>query len=257
MLEAWDKLDKDKGTSMKQEDTILRLVELENDVQYQEFATETEPEFRHIPGKVPILISAPHGAVQTRDGKPKDEDEYTAGFACLLGEKTNAHVLYARRKSATDPNAAPKAPYKSYLQEITANNKIQFVIDLHGAKDTRPFGIALGTIYGKSCTKEERKAIIKVFGGLGFLEDNSGLLCLDIDKALPAVGDEKRVTITRFCHDLNISAAQIELNAHLRIPERREDATNSKIPFKGNQELITKAVTALSDIVFLLEKMYS
>ena len=242
---------------MKDEEVITRLIELENDVRYQEFASESEPEYRHIAGKVPVLVSAPHAAVQTRNGKPKDEDEFTAGFARLLGEKTNAHVLYARRKSATDPNAAPDAPYKAYLQEIISNNKIQFVIDLHGAKDTRPFGIALGTMYGESCSKEERQTIIKVFEDFGFSEKNSGLLCLDSDKALPAVGDDQRIPITRFCNDLSISAAQIELNAYLRIPQRREDATNSKVPFEGSKEMIEKAVATLSEIVFSLEKCYS
>jgi hypothetical protein len=113
-----------------------RLMELETDIRYQEYATGTEPEYQYTAGTRPILISAPHGAAHTRDGSSKDEDEYTAGMARLLGERTNAHILYARRKSATDPNAYPCAPYKKYLQEIISKNQIRFVIDLHGAKDS-------------------------------------------------------------------------------------------------------------------------
>ena len=113
VLEAWDKLE-----GSMNEEIIPRLIELEKDVRYQDSASDTEPQYLHIAGKVPVLISAPHGAVHTRDGKPKEEDEYTAGLARLLGERTKAHVLYSRRKSATDPNADPQAPYKKYLEEI-------------------------------------------------------------------------------------------------------------------------------------------
>ncbi len=116
VLEAWDKMEKDQGIMMKDDEITSRLIELENDVRYQEVATETEPEFLYLAGKLPVLISAPHGAVHTRDGKPKEEDEYTAGFAQLLGQITNSHILYSRRKSATDPNADLEAPYKKYLQ---------------------------------------------------------------------------------------------------------------------------------------------
>lgn len=249
-------LNKDEGDMMKDEEIISRLIELENDVRYQEFATETEPEFTYIAGKIPVLISAPHGAVHTRDEKPKEEDEYTAGFAQLLGQITNAHILYSRRKSATDPNAAPQAPYKKYLEKIISENKVRFVIDLHGANEKRSFDIALGTLHGKSCTKKERQIIIQVFEAFGVLDQSSGPFRLDIDNELPAVGDDKRVTITRFCHELKISAAQIELNAILRIPKRRDDATNSDMQFEGNKELIGKAVTALSEMVLLLGKQY-
>lgn len=242
---------------MKDEEVISRLIEFEDDIRYQESASEDEPEYRHIAGKSPILVSAPHGAVHTRDGKLKEEDEFTAGFAQLLGEKTNAHVLYARRKSLSDPNVDPEAPYKKYLEEILTSNEIRVVIDLHGANEKKLFGIALGTMRGESCTEEERQIIIKVLESFGFLKDNKGLSCLDVDNAFPAMGDENRIPITRFCHELNISAAQIELNAHLRIPQRREDATHANVPFEGSKEMIGKAVRALSEVVFSLEKHYS
>jgi hypothetical protein len=257
VLEAWGKLEKDQGIMKKDEEITSRLIDLENDVRYQEAASETEPEYLYIAGKLPILISAPHGAVHTRDGKPKEEDEYTAGFAQLLGQITNSHILYSRRKSATDPNADPEAPYKKYLQEIISKNKVRFVIDLHGANENRTFGIALGTLHGESCTEAELQIIIKAFEDFGFSTDKSGLFRLDIDNELPAVGDKKRVPITRFLHELCISAAQIELNAHLRIPIRREDATNSNVPFEGNKEMIGKAFSALSAMILSFEKHYS
>ena len=249
VLEAWDRMEKGNGTLMKHEDITSRLKELENDVRYQELANETEPEFRHIAGKLPILISAPHGAVHTRDGKSKEEDEYTAGLAQLLGERTNAHVLYSRRKSATDPNVDPQAPYKKFLEEILSSNKIRFVIDLHGANANSEFGVAIGTMHGKSCSTDDKLTIINTFGKYGFTADGERLSGLDIDNKFSAEGNDKREPITRFCYQLSISAAQLEVNAHLRIPVRRDDATNHNNPFSGDPKRIANLVDSLSEIV--------
>lgn len=249
VLEAWDKLAKDQGTMLKGEEITSRLIELENDVRYQELASETEPEYRYIAGKVPILISAPHGAVHTRDGKPKEEDEYTAGFARLLGEKTNAHVLYARRRSSTDPNADPRALYKKHLEEIISGNKIRFVIDLHGANANSNFGVALGTMHGKSCSTEDRIMILNIFRKYAMGEDGELFSRLDVDNKFPAEGNNGREPITKFCYRLSIPAVQLEINAHLRIPIRRDDATNHHIPFSGDQKLIANLVDSLSEIV--------
>jgi hypothetical protein len=245
-------MEKDQGITMKDDEITSRLIELENDVRYQEVATETEPEFLYIAGKLPVLISAPHGAVHTRDGKPKEEDEYTAGLAQLLGERTNAHVLYSRRKSTTDPNVDSQAPYKNYLQEIISSNQIRFVIDLHGARAKSDFGVAVGTMHGKSCSTDEKLRIINTFGKYGFTEGGERLSKLDIDKAFSAEGNDSREPITKFCYRLSVPAAQLEINAHLRIPIRRDDATNHHIPFSGDSKLIDNLVDTLSEMVNLL-----
>jgi hypothetical protein len=120
-----------KNEGFMKEEIISRLIEFEDDVWYQEFAGETEPEYLYIADKVPVLISASHGAVHNRDEMLKEEDEYTAGFARLLGYRTNGHVLNSRRKPTTDPNADSQSPYKKYLGKIIIDNRIKFVIDLH------------------------------------------------------------------------------------------------------------------------------
>jgi len=233
---------------MSNEDILSQLIELEKNVRYQDFSSETEPEFLYEPGKIPILISAPHGAVHTRNSD-KEEDEYTAGLARLIGRKTAAHVLYARRKSRTDPNADPDAPYKAVLQQIVGENAIRFVMDLHGAKSNSDLGVALGTMRGKSCSAIDKLLIINIFRKYAIIEEGELLSRLDVDVKFPAEGNNGREPITKFCHRIDVPAAQFEINAHLRIPIRREDATNHNIPFSGNPELITNLVEALSDIV--------
>lgn len=230
------------------DDLIRELVELEKDVKYQEYAGEGESEYCHIAGSLPILISAPHGAAHTRD-RYKEEDEYTAGLARLVGEKTGAHVLYARRKSKTDPNADLNAPYKKSLEQIIREHSIKFVVDLHGANPERNFGVAIGTMHGKSCSEKDRQTIISVFTKHGISEKGNRLFRLDNDNKLPAEGDNNREPITKFCHRISVSAAQLEINAHLRIPSRRKDAFHHNEPFSGEPELITILVNALTEIV--------
>ena len=231
---------------------IEQLVDFEKDVLYQEYPGSQEPECLLIPGNIPILLSAPHGAVHTRDGKDKEEDEYTAGIARLVAARTGAHVIYARRKSRTDPNTDPNAPYKKTLLKIVHENNINFVLDLHGANKDRDFGIALGTIRGQSCTEEERKVILTTFKKHGIAKSGDHLSRLDLDLQFAGAGNDHRETIIKFCHENSIHAAQIEINAWLRIPVRREDASDSDKEFKGDEQLIRNLVEALSDIVALL-----
>ena len=230
-------------------DPIEQLVELENDILYQEYADDKQPEYVYLKGNIPVLLSAPHGAVQTRAGKIKEEDEYTAGLARLIGNRTGAHVIYVRRKSRTDPNADATAPYKQTLRQIVQENKINFVLDLHGANKDRDFGIALGTMNGKSCSEEERQIIVKTFEKYEISEAGNGLSRLDVDQLLPGEGNDRREPIVKFCHRNSLPAVQIEINAWLRIPVRRADASTPDKSFKGDQRLIINIIEALSDIV--------
>ncbi len=99
--------------------TVLeRLVALEEDVTYREPPADGGPPFRYQSGRLPILLSAPHGAAHRRDGRLKREDEYTAAFARLVAERAGAHVLYAFAQSESDPNYDRESPYKAALAEL-------------------------------------------------------------------------------------------------------------------------------------------
>jgi len=67
-------------------DPILKEIEkIESEkINYQELSDDY---FEIIQGKIPILLSAPHGARPYRNGKPRNvgEDEYTASIAIMLG----------------------------------------------------------------------------------------------------------------------------------------------------------------------------
>ncbi len=203
---------------------IRRLIDLEADVCYREAAGPHEPEFEHEAGSLPVLISAPHGAVHRRNGTDKQEDDYTAGLARLVAELSGAHALYARRRSRSDPNWDRGVPYKLRLADIVRRAGIRFVLDLHGAAQRRPFGIALGTLRGESCPAH-RPAIIAAFGEAGFSPSARGQARLDVDRFFTASGKDGQETVTRYAWaSLGVPAAQIEINECLRVVAARADA---------------------------------
>jgi hypothetical protein len=230
---------------------LTRLLELEEDVRYQELASESEPEFLYVEGQIPVLLSAPHGAVHTRRGKEKEEDEYTAGLARLLGELTGAHVLYARRKSLCDPNYYPGGAYKRLLSEVCRSSEIGFILDIHGTSSRRPFGIELGTACGQSCP-DQKALLVEVLEKHGYCESNPpGATRLWIDHLFTGGGSDQIETVTRFAWKrLRIPAAQVEINGRLRIPRRKPDSSSWNTSFRGDPAgimLVIRAFTMLVD----------
>ena len=230
-------------------DLLHRLVELETDVRYQGFAERGLADFNYKPGLIPVLLSAPHGTVHTRLEKPKQEDEYTSGFAQLVAEMTDAHVIFARYRSKTDPNWYSAIPYKDMLREVVEGEDIRFVLDIHGVAEHRKFGIAIGTLHGKSCPKH-RSIIIRILNKFGFNQDAFEVLHrLDLDRAFTAEGIKGQETITRYVwENLTVPAAQFELHPSLRIVERRPEATEPK-PFQGVPEMIEVTINFFATLV--------
>jgi len=229
-------------------DLLAHLVALETDVRYQEPPKEGEPRIGLLPGSLPILLSAPHAAVHTRRGELKEEEEFTAALACLVARRTGAHALYLRRRSPTDPNWDPDVPYKRRLSRIAARDELRFVFDIHGTAPDRPFGVALGTMEGRSCP-EQRDGIVQRLNACGFRRDAAFPDRLDVDHTFTAQGLDDQETVTAFVSQrLGVPAAQIELHPLLRVVERREDATLPR-PFHGDPERIERTVGALVSLV--------
>jgi hypothetical protein len=238
-------------------DLLERLVALEADVLYREPAGEEEPRIGSLPGTTPVLLSAPHGAIHTRRGELKEEEEFTAALACLVAGLTDAHALYARRKSPTDPNWYRDVPYKRRLRRIVAGDGIAFVLDIHGTAPSRELGVALGTMHGRSCP-EHRGLIIRRLEERGFRQRGDGvdyvdhidcLDTLDVDETFTAAGLDGQETVTAFAWEtLGVPSAQLELRPGLRVVERRADATLPR-PFHADPRRIKRIVQVLVDVV--------
>ena len=227
-------------------ETLARLLELEAAIHYKTPAPEGQPDFCYHPGRAPLLISAPHGAAHTRRGKLKDEEDFTAALAVLLAERTGAHAICTCWQSATDANFAPDAPYKQALAAAVRRWRIRFVLDLHGAAFHHEFGLALGTLNGVSCPADW---LLTPLAAFGFGTSGAWLSRLDVDETFTGVGRSDQETITRFVHEqLHIPAAQIEINALLRVV-RRQAAASEREPFAGPPEEIERCAAALAALV--------
>lgn len=232
------------------------LVRLESEISYRVPPPPGAYEFDYLPGNIPVLLSAPHAARHLRQGELKDEDEYTAAIAKLVAEFTGAHVLYATHQSGTDPNRYPGVPYKQKLMTITQAVPVGFVLDIHGAAHRRPFGLALGTMHGQSCP-QQRQLILDTLADYGFAPHLSGLASVDVDHAFPAAGSEQVETVTRYVwQELHIPAAQLEINAALRIVVRKADASLPK-PYQGDPSYIERTVIAITAVVRALSRSLS
>lgn len=206
-------------------------------------------EFTYKVGNYPVLLSAPHASAHTRNLKAKQEDEFTGALVLLLATMTGAHAIYASHKSSSDPNSVKDGLYKENLSKVIVKNKIVFVVDIHGADENRPFGIAIGTMKGSSCPETLRIKIINSFQKHGLSKDaKEPLMRIDIDRTFPAASNE---TVTKYIWNKHkIPVIQIEINAHLRIVERMPSATTKK-PFKGDAEKILRTINSIKEVIFL------
>ncbi|MCB8981400.1 MAG: hypothetical protein H6657_28675 [Ardenticatenaceae bacterium] len=235
-----------------------RLMDLETAVSYTTPPPEGERPFVYRPGDLPILVSAPHATVHQRCQREKGEEEFTGALAQLLGETTGAHTLYSRYRSNDDPNWDRDSPYKTALQNIVQDQGIGFVLDLHGMSNRHKFGLALGTMNGRSCPDFEPLILETVQAQ--FQQTSQGIARnfteLRWDHFVlnhpRFTGGVANYTITRFASEqLGIPALQIELCSSARVVERRP-FSQWKTPFRGQPEAIEQAVALLQSLVATL-----
>jgi hypothetical protein len=195
----------------------------EAQVRYQDDPPRGQAAFRYLPGSRPVLISAPHGARHWRYGGWKGEDEYTAALAHLLATESGAHALYTVRRIQPDPNFEDESDYKRTLARLMWEHDIELVLDLHGARRGRDFGLELGTMSGITCPDYEA-TIIHHLEWQGFARDHRRSLDrLWVNRLFK--GGARQRTVTRFVWErCGVNAAQIEINAHLRVVRRKPDA---------------------------------
>lgn len=241
-------------------DVLARLEQLEAAILYNSPPTDGEAAFRFTPGTYPVLISAPHGAAHRRDGRFKQEDEYTAALAQLIAERTGASALYAWARSDDDPNWNKFSPYKEQLRRLVTARNVRFIIDLHGMSNRHKFGIAVGTMCGASCPQQHEILIHETLVAEGFRpvsvaearefpELQSDCFIINHHRF---TGGLTSHTVTRYAaQELGVHAAQLEICAALRIVRRR---ATDKWPgdFRGDPVGILRVVAALERLVRLL-----
>ena len=216
-------------------------------IQYQK---EQDDYYEYKKGKIPILISAPHGAKHLRNGSWKEEDEYTAGIAIKLAEMTGAHVIYVKNATKEDSNHDLETKFKDKIREIVKEHGIKFIADIHGANSNRPFKVSVGIINDEDekCSSPSFKDIIQetfktfqndIFNLCNFSASKSG-------------------TVTSFAKNiLNIEAAQFEINSKFRIAERKPDSAYSKkgdSEYKADENNVIELMSLLKEMVLRINQ---
>lgn len=231
---------------------LFQLIELEDRIQYRTPAGPDESEFVYLPGRLPVLLSAPHGAAHQRQDRLKKEDEFTAALACWVAAQTGAQALYVHRQTSVDHSYHRDTLYKQFLAGLARQKKIHFVLDLHGASRRHPFGIALGTANGTSCTPGQRAVILAAFARHNFSPQGERCNLLDIDQAFPGGGGVRQETITAFSSRvLGVPAIQLEINAQMRIVTRpAHDAKSASS--HSEPALILRLLDTLIDLTLSL-----
>ena len=118
---------------------LEKLVRLENGIHYNEAPPDGVETFVVVERPSSVLLSAPHGAITFRNSSREiwhDEDEYTAGFALLLGELCGVSVVATTWKNTRyDPNNTREdnLPYRTAVRRLIHTHKVRFVLDIHGA----------------------------------------------------------------------------------------------------------------------------
>jgi len=196
----------------------IRQIEY-RDIKYGE---ENAEYYGFIQGKIPILISAPHGAphYRRRWHRWRGEDEYTSSIAIELGKLTGAYVIYVKNKTREDPNSDQRSKYKMAVAKVVKEYGIKFLLDLHGSDEERPYKIDVGIINDetpRSSCPMFKEILRETFSGFEPELFNKNFCAKDA------------CTLTSFArNELGIEAAQIEINAKCRIIERKPDSTRAK-----------------------------
>jgi hypothetical protein len=239
---------------MQQAELLEQLNALEKPIAYFRAPPQGQESFVWRNGRIPLLISAPHATAHSRRGKIKGEEEYTAALAQLLAQETGAHTLFTTYRSTGDPNWDVAAPYKAQLQHLIRQHHIRFVLDLHGMSNRHKFGIAVGTMNGRSCPGCE-PIIAHAFESHKFtMISQKKVKSYDKLQWQGVVMNHSRFTggivnhtITRFVsQSLGIAAVQIELCASIRIVHRDKHFLP---PFTGSPQGITQTYLALINLI--------
>lgn len=217
-----------------------------------DYNTESEDYFEIIEGKIPILLSAPHGAKHFRNGDFKEEDEYTSSIAIELGELTGAYVIFVKNKTREDSNYLISTKYKDAVKKLVDEKGIKFIADLHGADKDRDYKVNVGIMDERDMTKcscPTPKPIIEECLR-GFQQP-----LFNLDSFTASFSG----TVTYFAKNIcGIEAAQFEINAKYRIVERKPDSSKAiegvDSDFKAEEKDVLELLNRLKEMILKIDK---
>ncbi len=175
-------------------------------------------------GTVPVLVTCPHSTAHTRMGKLKRHEFYTAALGAVLHLVLGCHCLYANREQGTDPNYYDDCGFKSVLEKVLSERKIDLVVDIHGTGNEKPEDLFPGV----GAEREFLLSAPDVLDKFYLVAEEHGITAGSAD-IFPAV---RQMTVAKFvAKRFSVPAIQIEISDRLRMPWRREEEFRRLIGF--------------------------
>ena len=185
---------------------VYRAIEVEQTLDAREGVViqPAESWFEIVPGRIPVIITAPHATRPLREGKRRFSDGGgTAALALALGELTGAHVIYTTGEGPSDPNYYDDNAFKRELARLIGEVKPHLLLDIHGSHPYRPYDVDLGTMGGESLLGDEALLRVLIDSLRG---ENIGNISYNYFSA------SKNQTIAKFASGLAVPAVQVEVN---------------------------------------------
>ncbi len=189
-----------------------------------------------------IMVSAPHAINHYRNGNIKLADMYTGGIALYLHEITGCHIICTSSFRYSDPNydSIDINVYQQALRKYVEENKIAFVLDLHGAALNRNYAMEIGTAPNESDEADPSLHQYKYI--VNNIRDIFEPRFLQLDNEKSEIWKNRifdagsQNTITKYITDNTRAAGlQLEINALYRNPANEKECS---IFMEGLVELI-------------------
>ncbi len=180
------------------------------------------PSFCLLPGRLPVVLSAPHAVRQPRADAsgarlPHRSEPYTGPLAIQLNRAAGAWAIYATRTAGRDPNHDAYSTYKrAGLRNVIARAAPRLVVDLHGT-GCADFAVAVGTSPLARAGRASRLIDLAV-----------DCLTARLDGAVrvdpPAFSANNPHTVTAHCwSNFGVPAIQLEISRAYRSPRHHPE----------------------------------
>lgn len=183
-----------------------------------------------------VMLSAPHSVNQIRKGNIKYAEVYTGSMTEYLSENLSVCSIIKTLNDNDDANFDDNSKYRNEAVKLVERNEIKFLIDIHGASESRDFDIEIGTARGKNINYNDDivEICLKLAKEYGFLNVN-------VDDLFTA---SNKNTVSRYVNEkTGIYAIQLEINKKYRSPH-----TNYK-DFENMLQFISHLITTISNYI--------
>lgn len=197
------------------------------------FSDGTHPQsFVTLAGRGPVLVSAPHAVLQTRNGRLKDAERYTGMLCLLLNRRHGLPCIYKSRHLSDDANHDPQSPYRDEVRRLIREEGIRLVLDLHQLSPGRPMALCIGTGRGAHLSDfaQAPQVVREAFS-------RRGLSPVTLDDPFSAAAPH---TVSAAAAEAGAAALQLEINSALLM----EDSPGER--FADVLEALGEAALALA-----------